>query len=198
MRTALSEGVKRFLFIALLLSFCNLPLPGATLERLSLGDMIAKSTVIVRAKVTDSSAAYSITSPVIYTHYTVQVSEWLKGLGAKSIDVVVPGGTVGNSRQSFSGAPAFSSGDEYVFFLWTSKAGLTQVIGLTQGLFSVAQDGSKDPMTTRSASHELMLDPGTAQPVKDQPLVMHLSELKSRIVTTLSAPGPVPVPLVKK
>src|SRR5450755_3502946 len=103
MRTALLDAVKRCLPIALWLSFFSLPLPCATLERLSLDDMIAKSTVIVRGKVTDSSASYSGTAPVIYTHYTVQVSEWLKGVGSKSIDVVVPGGTVGNSRQSFSG-----------------------------------------------------------------------------------------------
>jgi histidinol dehydrogenase len=38
---------------------------------------------------------------------------------------VVPGGTVNNSRQSFSGAPTFGAGDEFVFFLWTSKAGLS-------------------------------------------------------------------------
>jgi hypothetical protein len=45
-------------------------------------------------------------------------------------------------------------------------------------------------MATRSASHELMLDRGTGHPVKDQPLIMHLSELRSRISTTLAAPVP--------
>jgi len=106
---------------------------------------------------------------------------------------VVPGGMVNNRRQSFAGAPTFNSGDEYVLFLWTSKAGLTQVIGLTQGVFSVAPDGSKDPLATRAASHELMLDRGTGQPVKDQPLVMRMSELRSKVSTTLSTPMPVPM-----
>jgi hypothetical protein len=186
--------VKRYLPIALVMAFCNVPLPCATLERLSLDDMISKSTVIVRAKVTGSYAGFASAAPVVYTHYSIQVSEWLKGLGGKSLDVVVPGGEINNVRQSFSGAPTFGTGDEYVFFLWTSKAGLTQVIGLTQGLFALAQDGSKDPMATRSASHELMLDRRTGQPVKDQPMVMHLSELRSRISTALSAP----VPMVAK
>jgi hypothetical protein len=190
MLTALSEGVKRYLPIALVLTFCNVPLPCATLERLSLDDMTSRSTVIVRGKIAGSYAAFAGTAPVIYTHYALQVSEWYKGLGGNTIDLVVPGGVVNNVRQSFSGAPTFSAGDEYVFFLWTSKAGLTQVIGLTQGLFSLAKDASQDPIATRSASHELMLDRGTGQPVKDQPLVMHLSELKSRISVTLSAPVP--------
>lgn len=190
MKSAFIDTVKRHLPIALVLTFCSGPLQCATLERLSLDDMISKSTVIVRGKVTGSYAAFAGTSPVIYTHYSLQVSEWLKGAGGNSIDMVVPGGAVGNARQSFAGAPTFSTGDEYVFFLWTSKAGLTQVIGLTQGLFSLAPDGTKDPMATRSASHELMLDRGTGQPVKDQPLVMHMSELRSRISSTLSAPVP--------
>jgi len=193
METALPGAVTRCLITALFLSICQMPLPGATLERLSLDDMISKSTVIVRGTITNSSASYSSSGPVIYTHYTVQVSEWLKGLGPKSVDVVVPGGVVNNRRQSFSGAPTFNSGDEYVFFLWTSKAGLTQVIGLTQGVFSVAPDGSKDPLATRAASHELMLDRGTGQPVKDQPLVMRMSELRSKVSTTLSTPMPVPM-----
>jgi len=193
MKTALTAAVKRpavkrHLRIALVLTFCIGPLQCATLERLSLDDMIAKSTFIVRGKIAGSYAAFASPAPVIYTHYSLQVSERYKGLAGTSIDLVVPGGAINNVRQSFAGAPTFSTGDEYVFFLWTSKAGLTQVIGLTQGLFSLAQDGSTDPVATRSASHELMLDPGTGQPVKDQPLVMHLSELRSRISTTLSAP----------
>jgi hypothetical protein len=190
MRTAPSEGVKRHVQIALLLTLFSVPLQCATLERLSLNDMISKSTVIVRGSITGSNAAFAGASPVIYTHYSIRVSEWLKGLGGSTIDLVVPGGVVSNVGQSFSGAPTFSVGDQYVFFLWTSKAGLTQVIGLTQGLFSVAQDGSQDPVTTRSASHELMLDRGTGQPVKDQPLVMHLSELRSQISSVLAPPVP--------
>jgi hypothetical protein len=189
MRTALSEGVKRHLQIALVLTSCIVPLQCATLERLSLDDMIVKSTAVVRGTVTSSYAAFAGSAPIIYTHYSIQVSERLKGAAGNSIDVVVPGGVANNVRQSFAGAPTLSTGDEYVFFLWTSKAGLTQVIGLTQGLFSVAQDGSKDPMASRSASHELMLDRGTGQPVKDQPLLMHLSELRSRISSKLGTPS---------
>jgi hypothetical protein len=94
-----------------------------------------------------------------------------------------------NMRQTFSGAPQFSPGDEFVFFLWTSPAGSTQVIGLTQGLFSLAADGEADPVTTRNASHEMMLERGTARQVKDQTLVMHLSELRARIGATLAANG---------
>lgn len=58
-------------------------------------------------------------------------------------------------------------------------------MGLTQGLFSVAQDGSSDPMTTRAASHENMLDRSTGRQVKDQTLNMKLSQLRAQIASTL-------------
>jgi hypothetical protein len=94
---------------------------------------------------------------------------------------------VNNLSQSFSGSPTLNKGDEFVFFLWTSRAGLTQVMGLTQGLFAIAPGASADPMATRAATRELMLDPKTAQPVKDAVLSMRLSDLRSLITNTLQA-----------
>ena len=164
---------------ALVLTFCMSPLQSATLERLTLDDMIAKSTIIVRGKVASSFAAAS--GPVIYTHYTVQVSERLKGQAGSSVDVVVPGGAANGLRQTFSGAPTLNAGDEFVFFLFTGRDGRTTIMGLTQGLFALPADGNSDPLSTRSASRELMLDRQTGRPVKDDTMVMRLSELRTRI-----------------
>ena len=108
---------------AFVLTFCMSPLQSATLERLSLDDMIAKSTLIVRGKVAGASAAAS--GPVIYTHYTVQVSERFKGQAASTIDVTVPGGTANGLRQTFAGAPTLKPGDDFLFFLYTGRDGRT-------------------------------------------------------------------------
>ena len=125
------ENVRHFLHGLVLGICCLAPLQSATLERLSLDDMIQKSTAIVRAKVTGSSAGF--TGSIIYTHYQLQVSETYKGSAVT--DVAVPGGVAGNLRQIFAGSPTFNVGDESVFLLWTGKSGLTQVIGLTPGPF---------------------------------------------------------------
>lgn len=180
-----AHAVRRyFLFaFALLLIACWQPLQCATLERLSLDDMVARSTAIIRGKVISSSAAFS--GPVIYTHYAIQVSEQFKGSTQASVDVVVPGGTANNLRQSFAGAPALTAGAEYVLFLFTGKSGLTTIIGLTQGLFTLASGAADDPSVTRAASREMMLDRRTARPVKDETLTMRLSDLRSRISTGL-------------
>ncbi len=175
--------MKRHFLLALVLTFCMMPLQGATLERLSLDDLVAKSTSIVRGKVVKSWAGF--TGPSIYTHYTIDVSERWKGPAQASVEVIVLGGIVNNLRQSFAGAPVLNQGDEFVFFLWTSKAGLTQLLGFTQGLFAVQADGSKDPNAVRFASRELMLDGKTGRPVKDETLVMRVSELRAKVAAPL-------------
>jgi hypothetical protein len=188
MSRALVAGVKRYVIFAMLVTSCVLPLPSATLERLSLDDMITRSTTIVRGKVAASWAAY--TGSVIYTHYQIQVSEQFKGTPRDSVEVMLPGGTAKGLSQSFSGSPVLKQGDEFVFFLWTSKGGITWITGLTQGLFSLPPgDAGTDRVATRAASAELMLDQHTSRPVKDTALTMSLSELRSRIAATLAEHG---------
>jgi hypothetical protein len=178
-------SVKPILSYTLMLAYCAVALPAATLERLSLDELITQSTAIVRGKILNSYTATD--GPVIYTHYRIQASETLKGPARGVVEIQLPGGVANNLRQSFAGVPQFKPGDEYVFFLWTGKTGTTQVMGLTQGLFSVAPGSAADPVTTRSASHEIMLDRGTGKQVKDQTLTMRLSELRARIGSTLGS-----------
>lgn len=172
-------SVRRSLQFLLWMACGLLPLHPATLERLSLADLIGKSTAIVRGTVSGSYAAFR--GPIIYTHYTVQVSEQMKGSSSTTLDIVVPGGTANNLRQLFSGTPQLKNGEQFVFFLWTGPSGLTQIMGLTQGLFRLSADGAAGVVATRASSTELMLDPATGRPVKDQTLVMSLSQLRSRI-----------------
>ena len=172
---------RRLFIAAALLGVAQLQ--SATLQQLSESDLIAKSTAIVRGTVQGSYTAYS--GPVIFTHYRVQVVERWKGSTGAAVDVAVPGGVAGGIRQTYSGAPQFQAGDQYVLFLWTGKSGMTQIMGFSQGAFEVAQDGSSDPSLTRTASHELMLDAVTHQPVNDQPLTMRLSALRSRVAGAL-------------
>jgi hypothetical protein len=164
-----------------------LPLAGATLEQLSLDDMIQKSTAIVRGTVALSRTAAS--GPIIYTHYVVRVTENFKGNSPGTVDVAVPGGTANNVRQTFPGAPQFKTGDDYVFFLWTGRSGLTQILGLTQGLFALSAGSVNTPTATRAASHEVMLEKGTGREVKDQTIVMTLAALRARIQAALNGGG---------
>ena len=160
------------------------PIHASTLLQLSLDDMIVKSTMIVRGKVQQQTCA-EFHGHLIWTHYTVQVSETLKGSPARQLDIVVPGGNSKGIQQTYSGVPTFSNNQDYVLFLWTSKSGLTQVIGLSQGLFAVVPDSSGNSMVIRAASSEHMLNVA-GQPVSDSDIQMSLTDLRNRIQLVLS------------
>ena len=173
----------RRLLIAGLLAALAASLPGSTLRQLSLDDMIRQSTMIVRGKVQPGCA--DLHGSMIFTHFTVQVSETYKGPASGQMDIGVPGGMVNGLIQRFAGAPALSSSQDYVLFLWTSKTGLTQVIGLSQGLFSVISIAGGPPLVVRAAATERMLN-AAGQPVEDNDIRMSLSDLKSHIQSVLS------------
>jgi hypothetical protein len=179
--------VKRATVLLSLSGILTLPSWCATLERLSLAEMIGKSTAIVRATVVSSYVAPH--GPVIYTHYQLQVSELYKGPAQPTVDLALPGGAANGVQQVYSGVPQLHPGEEYVFFLWTGKSGLTQVIGLTQGMFAVAAGSGRDPAVIRAATHEMMLDRASGRPVQDQNLNMSLSALKTQIASTLASQG---------
>jgi hypothetical protein len=72
-----------------------------------------------------------------------------------------------------------------VIFLWTSKSGLTQVIGLSQGLFTEQASDSSNPTLTRPAAQAAMLD-GSGNVVDDQPVTMKLSDMRARVKAGLA------------
>jgi hypothetical protein len=152
-----------------------------TLQQLSLDDMIRQSTGIVRAKVTGSSSA--LRGQNIYTYYRLQILETAKAggnQGASEIDVAVPGGIANGMREVVVGAPALTTGSQYVVFLWTSRSGLTQIIGLSQGLFLAVPGGPGKISLTRPAAEDLMLDQN-GKAVEGQALGLEWSDLRTRI-----------------
>ena len=116
----------------------GIPLSATTLQKLSLDDMIQKSTAIVHAQVVSSAPAKH--GSVIFTQYHLQVSEVLKASSSPISDIFVPGGTLGGAREVYAGAPVLSPKSDYVLFVWTSRSGLSQIIGLSQGLLTVTKD----------------------------------------------------------
>lgn len=156
----------------------------ATLEQLSFDEMVEKSSSIVRGRVIGTYTTSK--GSLIYTHYRVLISERWKGTGASEADFVVPGGTVGGMRQTFTGAPKLTSGADYVLFLWTSKSGVTHIIGLTQGLFDVKTDAKGNTLAVRGASGETMLDRATGKPVAGETLSLSMAELKSKVSQVMS------------
>ena len=177
-------AVMRLAVCGLGLAVSLVQLGAATLSRLSLDDMIGQSTAIARVRILGSYAAYR--GPVIYTYYRAQVVERWKGSADTAIEVALPGGAANGSRQDFPGTPQLIEGKEYFLFLWTSRSGLTQIVGLTQGLFDLAQNPDGALTAIRAATTNSLLDPHTGQTVKDGPIRMQLKDLTSHIRTLLA------------
>ena len=163
-------------------------LHAATLEYLSLDDMAKKSTAIVRGRV--QSCAGEFRGSVIYTHCKVAVTEQWKGASESLVDVATPGGTAKGMAQNFSGSPKLLQGSEYVLFLWTGKSGMTQVIGLSQGVFDLKADATGaakgQAMAQRAATQERMLD-AAGEVMSASPLEMRVRDLKARVGKALAS-----------
>jgi hypothetical protein len=175
----MSSIVPKPMRLALCLALWLAPGWGATLQLLSLNDLISKSTSVVQAQVTSVAASYS--GSVIYTHYQVNVLAQWKGATATSVDVMVPGGTAKGMRQTYPGVPQLSVGQQYVLFLWQPGKGPTYTMGFTQGVFTLAKDSAGNLTAAQMATTETMLSAGTGQAVKNQPISMPLAQLISAI-----------------
>lgn len=170
--------MRRALLTALLCTF--VPAWATTLEKLSVDDMVTKSTAIVRGRSLGSATTQR--GSVIYTVYRLQVTEVLKGSVPATTEVYVPGGILGGFRQSFAGSPTLTANTDYVIFLWTSPSGVTQVIGLGQGVFEVKLASNGETVLSRGPLEADMVD-GTGRSVEDQGLKLTLSRLTQRVRT---------------
>jgi hypothetical protein len=151
-----------------------IPAQATTLRRASLDDLIQTSTSIVRARVAGSFTTQQ--GPLIYTHYTIQVLDRWKGPVAAQVDVQVP---------QASGAPQFTAGSEYVFFLWTGPSGANHLLGLSQGALDVTKDAAGNAIVVRQQTEAMVLDPATGGTGSQDSMQMKLSEFASRVTTAL-------------
>jgi hypothetical protein len=174
----------RKLIILAVTAVCLTSMPGSTLQRLSLNDMIQKSTMIVRGTIQPGSSS-AFRGSLIYTHYQLSVTTAFKGTPGQFVDVAVPGGVLNGIQQPAAGAPVLMPGQDYVFFLWTSKSGLAQVIGLSQGLFNVTANAQGQEIVSRAAASAPMLDT-SGQAVTDSNLQMPLAQLVGKIQAVLA------------
>jgi hypothetical protein len=175
-------GLPRKLGVLLggLIAVLGVPGGATTLQKLTLPEMAQQSTAVVRARVV--GAVGVLRGSDVYTVYKLEPIEvWKSPASGVPTEVAIPGGVAGGLRQPVDGAPALLQNHEYVLFLWTSKTGLTQLIGLSQGLFDVR---GADANVFRAPASERMLD-AEGRPVSDAAVAMKLAELKTQVASAL-------------
>jgi hypothetical protein len=183
-RRIMSRLLPQALFVCCVLASLAGVGRSATLEKLSLEEMSQKSTLIVRGRVT--GCAGEMQGSVIYTACRVAVSERWKGNAGSEVRFVIPGGRAHGLVQTFTGTPKMSSGSEYVLFLWAGRSGINQVIGMSQGVFSLQNGGKQPGIVTRSATTERMVDKAGNE-IEDDPVSLRVADLRERVRRALAA-----------
>jgi len=107
-----------------------------TVQRLGLEELVKKANTIVVGRVTNSRTYWNSNRKLIFTNYTIQVDESIKGQPGGSIEVTTIGGKIGDVELHVSGMPTFQNGENAVVFIEQS-AGYQTVLGLGQGKFTV-------------------------------------------------------------
>lgn len=107
-----------------------------TVERLGLEDLVQKARTIVVGKVAGSRTYWSPNGKLIFTEFTIDVGESLKGQAPRRLSVTTLGGKIGGLELYVSGMPTFQPGEDAVLFIEQS-GGYQTVVGLGQGKFTV-------------------------------------------------------------
>jgi len=131
-------GKRRAFSLFLLGAFALLPLmathPAAALtEKADLATLTARADQIVTGEVV-STECFAVKDGRIYTRAIVAVGESLKGVKDAEVEVVIPGGTVGETTMLMSEAPSFTKGETVVLFLKDSG---NRLAGWFQGKYVV-------------------------------------------------------------
>jgi hypothetical protein len=160
----------------------------ATLEQLSLEEMVLQSSAIVRAKAAGSRSVRD--GALIYTLVELEVLEQWKGDRAARLEIALPGGQVGGFSQHFGGVPVLTPGQEFVAFLWTGRSGRTQLLGLSQGFFEVSHNARGHMQVHRKPTADLMFNAESSLPVPYPAIEMPLEALAAKIRSVSAAGGP--------
>jgi hypothetical protein len=148
--------MRRVLVIAWLLAVPAV-MRATVLIPIEFRELVTISSTIVRGRIVDVRADWVDGRRAIDTFLTIEAAEYLKGGPGDIVVVRVPGGQMGRYRTIFVGAPEFQRGDEVVLFLRGNAARGAFIVGLSQGAFRVAADGSGRRVVT---SPVLMGAPG--------------------------------------
>jgi hypothetical protein len=141
------------------------------------------SDAVVHGTVTKTESRWSGDHKRIVTDVWVDVSEFLKGKGNKTVVVQQPGGEVDGIGQRVSGLASFAEGEEVVLFLERQGAERYRLAGMAQGKFRVERSSDKTMtfVVPESIGDAALIDPQTREPAQADNKPMELSALRAKV-----------------
>jgi hypothetical protein len=153
------------------------------------------SDAVVQGTVKKTESRWSGDHKRIVTEVSIEVSEFLKGKGSKTVMVLQPGGEVGGIGQRVSGLASFAEGEEVLLFLERQGAEKYRVSGMAQGKYRVERSSDKTAAfaVPEATGDAMVIDPQTREPVQVDRQPVDLAALKAKVrVAAKARPGNAP------
>jgi len=136
--------MRKFVCFSLVIVLRSTALHATLVLPADLGDLAREARSIARGRVAAVDAQWSDDRRTIETLVTLEVDLYLKGALGPMVQFRVPGGAVGRYRRIFVGAPEFSIDQHVIVFLGAQGPSVPYVLGLSQGVFRLVQDGDRN------------------------------------------------------
>lgn len=140
--------VLRLLVLYLLIiTFCQFAgkrqVSAAVVLSLTLEELVKQADLVVLGSCQETISAWDAEKKRIFTHIRVAIERCLKPCNCPSrITIRQLGGTVDDFSTKIAGAPEFQKGERVILFLKTSPTTFYQVLGMSQGKFSMIRKGA--------------------------------------------------------
>lgn len=158
-----SAHIRRLLLaVSLLMGLAAVSVASAaTVRQLSIKQLTSAAQLILRGRVEAAPAAWH--GGRIFRSARIDTAQVLKGplKAGQPVEVLLPGGVVGDVGQWVPGAPDLKAGEEVLLYLEKRPLGWV-VVGFYQGAFTLERDGNRDLWAVRpghqagdSSSHRI-------------------------------------------
>lgn len=128
--------MKRVLLTAAL-AFAAAALHATVMSPMFMDDLTGSSQTVVYGTITAKRAEWGADRRMIFTVYTIQPQQYLKGSLGEAFELREPGGELDGEGFYVASVPQFEVGQEAVMFVWTDPAGSHQVTAFDQGSVGV-------------------------------------------------------------
>jgi hypothetical protein len=155
--TMATRPLRITLALAVVLSLLPLSAEATLAESKTFDDKVENATAIVHGRLLAKESRWDNARRWILTYNRFQIDKSYKGLPARELTIVTPGGTVGNMTQDAVGIPKFEVGGEHVLFVRNTQAGPT-VLYFEQGAYNVVADQRGDKMVVPTVSSAVLID----------------------------------------
>lgn len=119
------------------------PAAASTIRHLDAAALEAGADRVVEGTIVARSTSWNATRTGFETRVTIAVEATRKGAAAATVDVVVPGGTLGGARHVIVGMPSVAVGEQARWFLRARGDGTYRVYGWAQGKWPARTIGGK-------------------------------------------------------